>query len=210
MRKRNKSLGDKALKSRAAKALSIPRLTNDYFVFARGEQLGPMTIRQLADAYWDGRINEDDQYWTSGLKEWQSILGLFHFCPRVVFPPGHEPDRSNATSRSKSIASDSERPLGHESDRSNATSSLSGFLSRPFSRKAPKVIPPKSAVVVRPEARFSHCSFCNGPFIPRFFACGGCDSGFCQVCMAEMAKELNIFKISEGCPICGGRMRVGK
>jgi len=70
---------DKArLMKRLTKAHSIERLSNDYFVFVGGEQLGPMKITELWDLWWKRRLNDCDQYWTPGLTEWMPIPALYH------------------------------------------------------------------------------------------------------------------------------------
>lgn len=70
---------DKArAKQRTTKARGIKRLVDDYFVSVGGEQLGPMKITQLWDLFWEGRINDHDQYRTAGLTEWTPIPALYH------------------------------------------------------------------------------------------------------------------------------------
>jgi GYF domain 2 len=164
--------------SRSAKVRSIPRLTNDYFVIANGEQSAPMKIGQLWDAYWYGRLNDRDQYWTAGLNEWMPIPALFHSggTPYV-------------------------RPADQEPEPTSASRLPGTFLSRLFSSKSSKASAANSSTDVRVGCHFPHCSYCNGPAMPRFFKCG-CGT-VCRQCMQEIAELCEEPSDGGGCTTCG-------
>ena len=185
--------------TRADKALSITRLTNDYYLLIGGGQWGPLKIGQLWELYWSGRIHDKDLYWTEGLTDWMPIPALYH---SRGFPYGGFPA---PPPKLPTICTESMTP---ENDGG-------GFLRRLLNR--PKT---KNSICTEPTVEHfarpagQRCSQCNGPAHPKFYKCLGlahstakrCGT-FCRQCMQEMCSRL---EIETGCPLCGGGVGIGK
>jgi len=170
--------------SRVNKILSIPRLTQDHYVFVGGEQYGPFKIAKLWEFYFEGRIYDNDFYWTKGYDEWQPIPKLYHsrgspFClpgeqpcrTRIVLPPRTEFKRDKEVARS----------------------------TPPHKPKAKSPFPQTAMSSCR------RCTQCHGPALPRFFFCSQGKCGlFCRLCMNEIVSS------NDKCPICGGPIKAVK
>ena len=130
----------------------MPRLRNEYFVSVGGEKFGPFSVAKLWELYWDGRIDDRDEYMTDGLTDWTPIPALYHShgLPYV------RPERETAVNE---LAGNKPAP---------------GWFSKLFRRA--KTAPSDGNEGLDHTVRMfaGRCGLCEGPALPRFFTCPEC------------------------------------
>jgi hypothetical protein len=169
--------------SRADKAHSITRLTKEYYLIVGDDQMGPFKINQLWDLYWEGRINDRDQYWTEGLSEWMPIPALYHSRGLPYARPLQQ--------------AEPEPPIQSTRD--------GGFFRSLFSPSNSKTKFEATITEYSVRAFAQRCTLCNGPALPMCFRCSrhphkndvrNTCGYFCRQCIKAVGSP------SE-CPLCG-------